>query len=51
MGIGAAGGALIGTVIGASIKTDRWEEISIAGQSVRLIAGGGRLGFTTTVTF
>lgn len=51
MGIGAAGGALLGTVIGALIQTDSWERITVDGQSVRLIAGRGRLGFSAVVTF
>ncbi len=50
-GIGAAGGALLGAIIGAAIKTDRWEEVSIEGQPVRLIAGSSRIGFAATISF
>jgi hypothetical protein len=51
VGIGAAGGALLGAVIGMLIKTDRWERIAVDGQSVRLIAGRGQLGFSAAVAF
>jgi len=51
MGVGALGGGLVGAVIGSLIKTDKWEDVSLANRPVSFISGGARVGLAVSVSF
>jgi hypothetical protein len=51
-GIGAGGGLLIGTAVGASIKTDKWEQVPLDRLQVRPVATrNGHLGLAVSLSF
>jgi hypothetical protein len=50
-GIGGLAGALVGTVVGAFIKTDRWRVIQLDLVRIRSVAARERLGFAVSVEF